>query len=109
MWRGKGKGGYNMGSFIIISIVAGVFVLIGRAAWNQKDEAGFYSFAKPPKMKDVKAYNHAVAKIWFVFAGVLEILGILSLFIRQNSPVAFVIAGADVGAAMGKCYRGSCS
>lgn len=42
-------------------------------------------------MKDPVAYNRAVAKIWFVFAAVLEIIGIPMLFLQQNSPAAFLI------------------
>ena len=43
--------------FIIWSIVVIIFMLIGISAWKSKQEVGFFTFAKPPKMKDVVKYN----------------------------------------------------
>lgn len=39
-------------AFIIWSIVAIIFMLIGISAWKSKQEVGFFTFSKPPKMKD---------------------------------------------------------
>lgn len=83
-------------AFIIWSICAGIFVLIGISTWRKKDEAGFFTGVKPPKMKDITAYNHAVAKIWFVFAALYELAGIPLGFIEQNSPIALLIVGIVV-------------
>lgn len=80
--------------FVIWSVVAMFYLLIGIHSWNAKEEAGFFTFTKPPKMKDVTAYNHAVGKIWFCFTGLFEIIGIPFLFIEQNSPVALLIVVA---------------
>lgn len=77
--------------FIIWSIVAIIFVMIGASAWRAKQEVGFFTFSKPPKMKDVEQYNHAVAKLWFLFAVVLEVIGIPFLFAGQNSPIMILI------------------
>lgn len=77
-------------AFIIWSIVAIIFVFIGIGAWNAKEEIGFFTFSKPPKMKNVIKYNHAVGKLWFVFAAVLEALGVPFLFIEQNSPIVLL-------------------
>ena len=77
--------------FIIWSIVAIIFMLIGISAWRSKQEVGFFTFSKPPKMKDVVKYNHTVAKLWFLFAAILEVIGIPLLFIEQNSPIAILI------------------
>ena len=77
--------------FVIWSIVALVFVLIGIASWKSEVEIGFFIGVNPPKMKDVKAYNHAVAKLWWFFAGAFEVIGVPLIFIEQNSPVAMVI------------------
>lgn len=74
-------------AFIIWSIVAILFALIGVSTYRSRKEAGFFTFVKPPKMKDVVKYNHAVGKLWFVFAAILEVLGIPFLFLEQNSPV----------------------
>ena len=83
-----------VGAFIIWSVAAIVFLSVGIKSWNEKKEAGFFTGAKPPKMRDVKAYNHAVAKIWFVVALLFECIGIPLIFIQQNSPWTFVIVGA---------------
>lgn len=77
--------------FIIWSIVASFFMFIGISAWRSKQEVGFFTFSKPLKMKNVVKYNHAVGKLWFSFAAVLEIIGIPFLFIEQNSPIAILI------------------
>lgn len=77
--------------FIIWSIVAIIFMLIGISAWKSKHEVGFFTFSKPPKIKDVVKYNHAVGKLWFSFATILEIIGIPFLFIEQNSPISILI------------------
>lgn len=78
----------NMGGiigFIIWSAVVLIFVFIGIYAWNSDKAVGFFTGQKPPEVTDIKGYNHAVAKIWFVFAAVMELLG-LPLLAGQNSP-----------------------
>lgn len=77
--------------FIIWSIVAIIFMIIGISAWKSKQEVGFFTFSKPPKMNDVVKYNHAVSKLWFSFAAILEAIGIPLLFVEQNSPIAILI------------------
>lgn len=77
--------------FIIWSIVAIIFMLIGISAWKSKQEIGFFTFSKPPKMEDVVKYNHAVGKLWFLFAVILEVIGIPFLFIEQNSLISILI------------------
>lgn len=80
--------------FIIWSIVAVIFIIIGINAWKSKQEVGFFTFSKPPKMKDVIKYNHAVGKLWFLFAFFLEVIGIPFLFVKQNSPIfIFIVFG----------------
>ena len=59
--------------FIIWSVVALVLAGIGIWDWNSKTAVGFYSGIKPPEVKDVKKYNHAVAKLWFIYALIFEI------------------------------------
>lgn len=80
--------------FIIWSIAAIIFIIIGINAWKSKQEVGFFTFSKPPKMKDVIKYNHAVGKLWFLFAVFLEVIGIPILFVQQNSPIfIFIVFG----------------
>lgn len=78
-------------AFVIWSLVALLFIFIGISSYRSKEEVGFFTGVKPKKMKDVAVYNHAVAKIWFFFAAIFEIIGIPLLFIEQNSPVALIM------------------
>lgn len=78
-------------AFIILSITAIIFMFIGINAWKSKQEVGFFTFSKPPKMKDVVKYNHAVGKLWFIFAAILEVIGLPFLFVEQNSPLFILI------------------
>ena len=77
-----------MVAFIIWSIVASLFVVIGIVNWRSKTEVGFFTGVKPGKKKDIVGYNHAVAKIWFFYAAVLEMIGLPFVFIPQNSIMA---------------------
>ena len=83
-------------AFVIWTMVAFVFLLIGVNCWKSEKTVGFFSNVKPPEIKDVKGYNKAVAKIWFGFATAMEIVGIPLLFIEQNSPIALFIGFAVV-------------
>ena len=73
--------------FAVWTIVAIVFMLIGISCRKSDEAVGFFTFVKPPIIEDVKAYNNAVAVLWFVSAVVLEIIGIPILFLKQNSPL----------------------
>lgn len=77
--------------FVVWTITAVLFLVIGISSWRSEKEVGFFTGVKPPKMKDVTAYNHAVAKIWFCFTGLFEIAGAPLLFIEQNSPVVLLM------------------
>lgn len=88
-------------AFIIWSIVASLFVVIGVVNWCSKTEVGFFTGVEPGKKKDIVGYNHAVAKIWFFYAAVLEIIGIPLLFIKQNSIMAVVMILAVVALTIG--------
>ena len=75
--------------FVIWTICAGIFLAIGISAWKSKKPVGFFTGQKPPEVDDVEKYNHAVAVLWFVGAGVFEALGLPLLFLEQNS-IGFV-------------------
>ena len=84
-------------AFVIWSVVAVIFFIIGVSTWKAKEAAGFFTFVNPPKVKDTKQYNHAVAKLWFAAALVFEILGVPFLWLEQNSPVTiFIILGVVI-------------
>ncbi|MCR4807648.1 MAG: hypothetical protein K5857_08215 [Lachnospiraceae bacterium] len=71
--------------FVIWSITSAVTLGIGIWSYRSKEPVGFYSGVKPPKVKDTKKYNHAVAFLWFGYAALFEIMGIPLLFLKQNS------------------------
>ncbi len=77
-----------MMAFIIWTVVTLVFVILGISTWKSKDAAGFFNVTEPPKIpkENIKAYNHSVAVIWFVFSGVFELLGVPLFLFEQNSP-----------------------
>ena len=71
--------------FIIWSVVSTVLLGIGIWAWKSDQPVGFYAGVKPPEVSDTRKYNHAVAVLWFAYAGLLELLGVPLLFLKQNS------------------------
>lgn len=73
--------------FVIWALCSLLFVVIGIIAWNKKEPMGFWAQAEPPKVKNVKAYNRAVAKIWFFFAVGMLLLGLPLIIGGQNSPL----------------------
>lgn len=78
--------------YIIWVLVSIVFFIIGIVSWKSKMPVGFFSNIKSPEtseIADVKGYNHAVARIWFVFAAVMALLG-LPLLAGQNSPLVMI-------------------
>ena len=86
--------GFDMIGFLFWSIVAVVFMGIGISSRKSEQAVGFFTGVKPPSMRDVERYNHAVSMLWFISAVLFEIMGIPLLFLEQNSPVfMFVIFG----------------
>ena len=81
--------------FIVWTLVAAIFVIIGTSCRKAKDAVGFFTFVKPPAVKDTEKYNKSVSILWLVVAVVLEIIGIPMLFLQQNSPwlIPMPIAG----------------
>lgn len=77
--------------FLIWTAVSILCLIIGITTWNSKKAAGFFTGVKPPKVKDVTAYNHAVAKIWFVFTILFELLGTPFLWISETSVYGILI------------------
>lgn len=83
--------------FIIWLIVSLIYVFIGIYAWNAEKPVGFFTGQKPPEVSDTAGYNHAVAKIWFVYAAVMMLLG-FPLLAGQNSPYMILsVFGAMFG------------
>ncbi len=79
--------------FIIWCAVGGMFVCLAVASWFSKKPVGFWANAQVFEVTDVKKYNHAVAKLFFVFGMVMIPLGI-PLLAGQNSAWALLsVAG----------------
>lgn len=84
-------------AFMIWSVVAVIFLIIGASAWKAKEAVGFFTFVNPPQVKDAEQYNHTVAKLWFAAALIFEILGVPMLWLEQNSPmIIFTILGVMI-------------
>ena len=81
--------------FIIWSIVTVIFVGIGISCRKSRETVGFFTGCKPAIIENVEQYNKAVSKLWFVSAGVYEIMGVPLLFLEQNSllfiPIIFAV------------------
>ena len=58
--------------FAIWSIVALTFVAIAISTYRAEEPVGFFTFVKPPVVKDIKKYNKAVSVLWLVFAIILS-------------------------------------
>ncbi len=83
--------------FVIWSIVFLVLLGIGIRSWKSGKAAGFYTGTKPPEVTDVRKYNRSVAALWFIYAGLFELLGLPLLFLKQNAPgFLWSLAGVPV-------------
>lgn len=78
-------------AFVIWSIIALAFVLIGVKTRGAAKAVGFFTGDKPPQVTDVGRYNRAVASLWFVAALLFDALGLPLLFTSQNSPLALLV------------------
>lgn len=70
--------------FLIFSLCSLIFFVIGISTYCSKKAAGFWANAKTPEIKDIRNYNHAVARIWWLFAVMIFLLGI-PMLAGQNS------------------------
>ncbi len=77
--------------FVIWTLIAILFLIIGFITMRLKTPSGFYTFVSPPQVKNVQEYNRAVSKLWIVSAIIFEVIGIPILFIEQNSPIAIIL------------------
>ena len=73
-------------AFIIWTLMSLLFFIIGIHALKSKNPVTFFTFQESIQVKDIKAYNTAVGKLWIVCAILLEIVGLPFLFFEQNSP-----------------------
>lgn len=71
--------------FILWSVVFLILLGIGLWAWKSDKAVGFYTGTKPPEVTDVRKYNRSVGILWFVYAGLFELLGLPFLFLKKNA------------------------
>lgn len=78
-------------AFFIWSLIGILFIVLGVYCFrsNQKIAFGFWANAKMFPVKDVKAYNKSLGKLWCAFGIVFVLLGI-PLLSGQNSPLIIV-------------------
>lgn len=82
-------------------LTSGIFVFFGIWARISKKPVSFWSFSQQIQVRDVKKYNRAVAKLWFVSAAIFVGIG-LPLLAGQNSPwiVVTILGGMFLAIAM---------
>ncbi len=80
-----------MVGFILWSLVALIVAGIGAGTWKAKKAVFFFAGVKPPTVSNVRQYNRSVAVLWFVYAGLLESLGLPLLFLKQHAAGILVI------------------
>lgn len=84
----------NLLSFIIWAISGCLIIAIGISCFFSKKQAGFWANVNPPKVKDVKGYNHATGKLLVLFGVLLIVLGIPILFDKSSLFMLLSIIGA---------------
>ena len=70
--------------FLLWLIISLIIIGIGIAAFFAKKAVGFWANAEPLPMKDVKAYNRAVGKLFIGYGVITALLG-LPILAGQNS------------------------
>ena len=88
--------GLSMIAFIIWSIVALVIIGIGIYSFVSKKPVGFFSGIEPPKVKDTKKYNRAVALLWFIYGTAFELLALPFLFAGGSALIAITVIGGTI-------------
>ena len=76
--------------FCVWSLSSLLFVVFGICTLSAKKPMPFWTHERKIEVRDVKAYNKAVAFLYFVYAFTILILGVPMLFSRQNS-AGFII------------------
>ncbi len=83
----------NILNFIIWSISGCLIIAIGICCFFSKMQAGGWANVNPPKVKDVKGYNHATGKLFVLFGVLLIVLGVPILFDKSSVFMLLSIIG----------------
>lgn len=88
--------------FILWLIGGALLVGMGIAAFFAKKEVGFFNNVKVLPMRDVKAYNRAVGRLFIVYGIVFMLLGVPLLGGQNSAGVIISVLGvmAETIAAM---------
>ena len=62
--------------FILWAAAGVLFMGLGVFCFRAKKPMGFWANVKAPEVKDAKAYNRALGKMWCVFGGAFILLGL---------------------------------
>lgn len=79
--------------FVLWLIVGGLLIALGISAFFAKKEVGFFNNVKPLPMRDVKAYNRAVGKLFIVYGILFAALGLPLLFGQNSALILISILG----------------
>jgi len=78
-------------------VCALLFCFIGFRSGRSETPAGFWANANPPKVRDVRGFNRAVARLWYAFAAMFTLCGVPLLFTEQNGlPVLITLLAAPL-------------
>lgn len=86
----------NVIGFVIWCAFGGIFLCLAIVCWFSSKPVGFWANAEMFEPSNVKKYNHAVGRLFFVFGIILIALGI-PLLAGQNSAWALIsVAGVMI-------------
>ena len=83
----------NILNFILWAISGCLIIAIGINIFFLKKQAGFMANVNPPKVKDVKGYNHATGKLFVLFGVLLIVFGVPILFDKSSVFMLLSIIG----------------
>lgn len=80
--------------FALWGLLGCIFIYLGIRSFFSKKPKGFWANAQLFEVNDVKKYNHAVGKLFFIFGIVLILLGLPLLFLEKNPAwIIFSVVG----------------
>ena len=82
-----------MTAFVIWMALGILIAALGVYCFFAKKQVGFWANAKTPEMRDVRAYNRAVGKLWLVYAAVFCVLGLPLLREQPSALTALSVVG----------------
>ena len=79
--------GERIGAFIIWAIMGVVFIVMGICDMNSKKAKpfGFWANAEIGPIEDVKAYNHALGRLWCVYGSLFILIGLPLLVLNEQN------------------------